>query len=126
MLPSMGSHPVNLALRFILELSAIISVGAFAWTRFDGVLRWVAVLGLPLVFMGLWGVFAVPDDPSRSGSAPVATPGMVRLLLEIALFAAAYTLLYLAGWPRLALALGFVTVVHCSLSWDRLVWLSQH
>ena len=32
------------------------------------------------------GVFAVPDDPSRSGSAPIAVPGLARLTLEAAVF----------------------------------------
>ncbi|WP_280456932.1 DUF2568 domain-containing protein, partial [Nocardia carnea] len=39
--------------------------------------RWLLVVLLPVVAAAAWGVFAVPDDPSRSGAAPVAVPGPV-------------------------------------------------
>ncbi len=92
----MGSHPLNLGLRFLLELAALGSLSMFAWVRFDGPLKWAAVFGLPLLFMVLWGTFAVPGDPSRSGSAPVSTPGAVRLGLELCLFGAAFVLLWVS------------------------------
>lgn len=119
----MGSHPLNLALRFGLELAALTSVGVFGWSRFEGPLRWVAVIGLPLVFATLWGVFAVPDDPSRSGAAPVPVPGAVRLALELALFGGAALALHTAGHARLAVVLGAVVLVHYAVSWDRIGWL---
>ncbi|MGB1276717.1 MAG: YrdB family protein, partial [Nannocystaceae bacterium] len=82
----MGFHPVNLGLRFLLELCALAAVGLFGWTRFSGALQWVSCVAFPLVFMALWGTFAVPEDPSRSGGAPVPIPGVLRLCLELALF----------------------------------------
>ncbi|MFQ6227417.1 DUF2568 domain-containing protein [Nocardia sp. NPDC002869] len=39
---------------------------------------------LPVIAATAWGVIAVPDDPSRSGAAPVAVPGAIRLLVEFA------------------------------------------
>lgn len=119
----MGSHPINLVARFVLELCALGSVGWFGWARFDGPLRWIAMLALPVVLATLWGVFAVPGDPSRSGSAVVAVPGVVRLLLELAVFGAAVTALVYGGAPRAAAALGGAAVVHYALSWDRIAWL---
>lgn len=119
----MGTHPINLAFRFLLELSALASLGTLGWVRFDGPARWLAMLGLPLLFAALWGTFAVPDDPSRSGSAPVAVPGMVRLGLELALFAAAAAALHVAGFPRLAVGIGMAVAVHYGLSYDRIAWL---
>lgn len=121
----MGSHPINLALRFVLELSALAAVGAFGWLRFQGPGRIVAVMGLPLLFMVLWGVFAVPDDPSRSGSAPVPVPGAVRLALELALFGSAAFALSRVGHPTLAIVLGTTVVLHYLASWDRIRWLLE-
>ncbi len=119
----MGSHPINLVARFLLELCALGSVGWFGWARFTGPTRWVAMLALPLVLATLWGVFAVPGDPSRSGSTVVAVPGLVRLLLELAVFTAAVAALVYTDAPRAAAVLGGAVVLHYALSWDRIAWL---
>lgn len=121
----MGSHPLNLAVRFVLELGALASLAVFGWVRFDGGLRWVASVGLPLGFMLLWGVFAVPEDPSRGGTPVVVVPGAVRLVLELALFAAAIWALRASGHGRLALLYGITLVLHYAASWDRIGWLLQ-
>jgi hypothetical protein len=119
----MGSHPVNLMVRFLLELCALASTGYWGWTRAKGPLRFLLALGLPLLLAIVWGVFAVPDDPSRAGHAPVPVPGAVRLLLELAMFAFAAWALYDAGRPVLGLVLAVVVVAHYILSTDRITWL---
>jgi hypothetical protein len=118
-----GSHPLNLALRFLLELSGLVAVGMFGWIGLDGAARWGGVIGFPLAFATLWGIFNVPDDPSRSGAAPVRVPGIVRLGLELTLFAAGAAALYLAGYPRVGIGFGTLVLVHYVLSWDRIAWL---
>ena len=67
----MGSHPINLALRFLLELSALFAMGVWGWRYSEGWLRFVLALSIPIIAAVLWGTFAVPDDPSRSGGAPI-------------------------------------------------------
>jgi hypothetical protein len=119
----MGSHPLNLLVRFALETCALLALGAFGWTRFEGALRWVAALALPIAFAVLWGSFAVPGDPSRGGSAPVPVPGAFRLVLELGLFGLAAWALHASGYHRPALAFAAVTLAHYALSWDRLAWL---
>lgn len=119
----MGSHPINLALRFLLELTALGSLGVLGWLRFEGPARLVAAIGLPLLFMVLWGVFAVPDDPSRSGSAPVPVPGGARLALELGLFATAAAALHLAGFAVPGLLFASTVAAHYLMSWDRIRWL---
>lgn len=119
----MGTHPLNLAFRFVLELSALVCVGAYGWTGFDGPTRWMTAVGFPLVFMMLWGVFAVPKDPSRSGGAPWPVSGTARLALELTLFASAVAALSLVQRPLLAAGLGVSVFVHYALSWDRITWL---
>jgi len=123
---SVGTHPANLALRFVLELVAL---GTFGWWGFDvahPVLRWVLMPALPMLAAALWVTFAVPGDPSRSGKTVVVTRGGVRLIGELAFFAAASGALAHRGESTLALAVAAVVVVHYALSYDRVAWLLRH
>ncbi|MBN1218124.1 MAG: YrdB family protein [Anaerolineae bacterium] len=119
----MGAHPVNLIIRFILELSALASLAYWGWVRGEGWFRLGLAVGLPLVVAMLWGIFAVPDDPSRSGKAPVPVPGAARLILELAFFAWAVWALYDTGLTALSLIMAVVVVIHYAASYDRIVWL---
>ena len=119
----MGSHPINLAIRFLLELAALLAMGVWGWQQQEGWLRLVLAVGVPLIAALLWGLFAVPHDPSRSGKAPIAVPGTVRLALELAIFAFATWALYAAGAVALSWLLGLAVVIHYALSYDRIRWL---
>ncbi len=68
--------PVNAAGRFVLELAALYGVGRGVWETSRNVVAVVVVAGLAAF---VWGRFRVPDDP---GPAPVAIPGVVRLMIE--------------------------------------------
>jgi hypothetical protein len=118
-----GSHPLNLALRFLLEIAALVTIGFWGWSKGEGALRFVLAAGLPVIAAVLWGTFRVPGDASASGQALVAVPGLLRLLLELAIFAFATWALYDAGAVRLAWILGVVVVAHYVLSYDRVRWL---
>jgi hypothetical protein len=122
----MSSHPLNLAVRFLLELAALVAIGFWGWSRGEGALRFVLTLGLPLIAAVLWGTFKVPGDSSASGQAPVAIPGVLRLLLELAIFACATWALYDAGAVQFAWILGVVVLVHYAVSYDRVGWLIRH
>ena len=78
---------------------------------------------VPIVAAVLWGTFAVPGDPSRSGSAPVPVPGLLRLVLELGIFAFAAWALYQSGFTRASWALGIIVVLHYLISYDRILWL---
>jgi hypothetical protein len=119
----MGSHPINLAIRFVLELSALLAMGVWGWQQSEGRLRFVLAVGMPLIAAVLWGVFAVPHDPSRSGTAPIAVPGMLRLALELAVFAFATWALYHVGATKLSWTLGIIVTIHYLVSYDRILWL---
>lgn len=121
----MGTHPINLTLRFLLELVALISVGMWAWKQSDGWLRFVLAIGIPIVLAAIWGTFAVPNDPSRSGAAPVVTAGFIRLIIEFAFFAFGTWSLYKLGYNKIGLAFGMIVVLHYLLSYDRVAWLLQ-
>ena len=119
----MGSHPVNLALRFILEIAGLVALGWWGWNQGEGILRFVLAFGIPILAAVLWGTFAVPDDPSRSGKAPGQVPGIVRLLLELAFFVSATWSLFAVGAATLGWIYGIAVLVHYVASYDRILWL---
>ena len=82
----MSTHPLNSAIRFVLELAAIVTFGFWGYHQSDSWTSILLAIGLSALFAILWGVFAVRDDPSRSGKTVVRTPGLIRLILELALF----------------------------------------
>jgi protein involved in polysaccharide export with SLBB domain len=67
----MGQNPLNLALRFVLEIVALIAVGYWGWTAATGVLGYVLAIGLPLLAAVFWGTFRVPGDDSGSSTGDV-------------------------------------------------------
>jgi len=119
----MGSHPLNLTLRFLLELSAMIAMGYWGWTQHEGPSRWLWMIGIPVIAAILWGTFAVPDDPSRSGHAPIPTPGAVRLLLELLFFAIGTMALIASQRLSAGIVLATLTLFHYAISYDRIIWL---
>jgi hypothetical protein len=119
----MGAHPLNLAGRFLLEIAALAVLGTWAWySRNDG-LRIVAAVSVPMVCAVLWGTFAVPHDPTRSGSAPVPVSGVVRLALEFGFFASATAAFAHLGFVRLAIMFGAAVAIHYVVSHERVRWL---
>jgi len=119
----MGSHPINLAIRFLLEIAALLAVGVWGWQLSDSWLKFVLAPGIPIILAVIWGTFAVPDDPSRSGAAPVAVPGILRLVIELAIFIFATWALYDLGYTSLSWILGIIAAIHYLTSYDRILWL---
>ena len=75
--------------------------------------------------MALWGIFAVPNDPSRSGNAPVAIPGVMRLVLELSILLGGAYAWYLGGFTVVAAVFTALVVFHYLLSIERIIWLLQ-
>ena len=119
----MSKHPVNLASRFALEVVAIVAFGIWGYRASDGLPGLILAILLPLVFAGLWGVFAVPNDPSRSGKTVVPTRGLIRLILELALFGAATWILCDLDFQKLGWIFSMVVLIHYASSYDRIAWL---
>jgi hypothetical protein len=119
----MGSHPANLAVRFFLELAALVVMAFWGSRQGAGITRYVFAILVPLAAAALWGTFAVPGDPSRSGSALIAVPGGLRLGIEAAFFTFAVWALYQLGHIALARTMTAVLAVHYAVSYDRLAWL---
>ena len=124
----MGSHPLNLAIRFLLELTALVALGIWGWQQGHNGYAWlgyVLAMGLPIMAAAIWGIFNVPDDPSRSGKAPVIVAGTLRLLIELTFFSFACWALYDLGYTTFCMVLGGVVVVHYLVSYDRIFWLMK-
>lgn len=113
----------NLGLRFALELAAVAAFGIAGWRLTHPPWNWAAAIALPLIATALWVTFAVPDDPSRSGAAPVPVPGLVRLALEFVVLLGGALVLALSGSPGAGIALAVLTALHYALSAERIIWL---
>jgi len=122
----MGSNPVNLAIRFLLEIAALFALGSWAWRQGSGWTRYVFAFGLVILVGAIWSTFAVPDDPSRSGSAPIPTLGIIRLFIELAIFASATWAIYDSGSVKLSWIFAAIVTVHYVISYDRILWLLTH
>ena len=117
-----SNNPVNLALRFILELVAIASIGYWGWHAYDGTWQIVMGLGLPLLAAVIWGTFRVPNDP---GHAPVQVPGFIRLVLELLILYAGAWALHIVGHSTAGLLDFTMISLHYVVSYDRVIWLLQ-
>ena len=120
---NLGSHPVNLIYRFLLEILALFVVALWSWRSAGGWMGLVLAFLLPFSLALIWGIFAVPDDPSRSGKAPVPIAGSLRLFLELLIFSFAIWCLADQGMPYLAAAFAILVLFHYLVSLDRVKWL---
>lgn len=119
----MSNHPINLAVRFLLEIAMLIAAGIWGWNQYDSWLRYLLAVGAPLLLAAVWGVFNVPGDPSRSGKAPVVVPGIVRLILELSMFGFGIWATFDLGYTTFAIVFGTATILHYVISYDRILWL---
>ncbi|TAH40465.1 MAG: DUF2568 domain-containing protein [Bacteroidetes bacterium] len=122
----MNAHPINLAVRFLLELVGMISMGMWGWRQGDGLLRFLLAFGIPVIVAAMWAIFNVADDPGRSGSAPVPVPGTIRLLLELLFFSFAIWTWYDMDYGRICLVVAVIVILHYIVSYDRIWWLIKH
>lgn len=113
----------NLAIRFILEVVALVIYGVWGYHLTDSNLQIILAIAFPLGFAVLWGVFAVRGDPSRSGKTVVPTPGWIRLMLEIILFGVSVWMVFDLDYFLPGIIFGLLLVVHYAVSYERIVWL---
>jgi Protein of unknown function (DUF2568) len=97
---------LNLALRFILELCALVALGYWGVKVGGSTIAKIGLgIGAPLLAAVVWGMFVAPR-------APIPTPGLLRLLIELVVFGSAAAALYSAGRPTLAWVLVLVYVIN--------------
>lgn len=119
----MEMNPINLAVRFILEVIALVSLGIWGWKFSDQWFHYLLAMGIPVALAIVWGTFNVPDDPSRSGGAPVVVPGLVRLVIEIGIFSVTVWALYDIGYTKFSFILMVAVLIHYVVSYERIMWL---
>lgn len=112
----MNTNPINLAVRFLLEIVMLGIISYWGWYLSGTWLRYITAAGLPLAAAVLWGVFRIQNDPKP---APIEVPGIVRLLLELFLFGFAAWALYDLGYRNWALVMTIIIVLHYLVSYDR-------
>ncbi|HEV7332307.1 MAG TPA: YrdB family protein [Flavisolibacter sp.] len=119
----MNSHPINLALRFLLEVAILVVFAWWGWNKFSGLARYSIAIGLPLLAAAVWGIFRVDGDP---GKAIVAISGWLRLLYELLLFASASYMLITFKMEKWAYIFMAISVLHYLISYDRILWLLKN
>ena len=113
----------NLALRFALEIGALIGLGIAAWQFTSGPVRWLAAITVPLVAAALWGTFNVLNDPSRSGEAPVEVAGWIRLVIELTILGGGAVAIGIVGGRIAGIGFAVLVLVQYATSWSRVQWL---
>ena len=83
---AMAKNPINLSLRFFLELCAFYSIGFWGWNFGEGVLKYLLSFGTPLLAAFLWGRFRTKEDFVSGKKAPTPISGKLRLILELIIF----------------------------------------
>ncbi|WP_255151960.1 YrdB family protein [Halorarius halobius] len=84
------------ALRFLVELTALVALGYWGLQTGDGPLVSVALaVAAPLGAAGVWGTFVAPKAPYR-------LPGGARLAVELLLFGLVAVALVTVGRPTAA------------------------
>lgn len=116
----MSKNPINLALRFFLELGALAAYALWGWNTGQGWLRYALAIGVPVIMAACWGTFRIPNDP---GPAPVAVPGWARLGLELVFFAGACFALFQLNAQPYAWLFTVLVAIHYLTSLDRISWM---
>jgi hypothetical protein len=101
-------RPVNLALRFALELAALAAFATWALHAAHGPARFALAGAAVLVAAAVWGRWMAPTSRHR-----LADPA--RLLAEAAFFAAAGAALAVTGRGALGAALAVAAVANAGL-----------
>ncbi|MBN1538426.1 MAG: YrdB family protein [Anaerolineales bacterium] len=114
---------LNLVIRFFLELIMLGTIGYWGWINGNGATKFLMAIGLPIIAAFIWFTFAVPNDPSRSGNAPVPVPGTVRLVIELVLFALSTTILFTSTSPAYGIIFGIILIVNYCIAYERVLWI---
>ncbi|GAB5555820.1 MAG: hypothetical protein SchgKO_00330 [Schleiferiaceae bacterium] len=110
----------QLILRFVLELM-VLGLYGFMGAEWE-VSPVLGAIGLPVLVLLGWGLFTVPDDPSRGKANGVHIKGWMRLVLEGLVFGGAFAGSVLT-YPVVSTIFGLAVVYHYATTKNRIVWL---
>lgn len=106
----------NLALAFLLELCLLAALGY--WGNHTGqsmLMRWLLMIGVPLLLAVVWGVFLAPKSA-------VALPNGVKLAGKFVAFAIGVLALWSVGQTTWAAVFAVVVVINMGLI---VIWKQQ-
>jgi hypothetical protein len=113
-----------LIIRFAMEIVAFGGLVWWGWSIGDGGGVGFALGAVFFVVAALlWGVFAVPDDPSRNPDPPIGVPGWLRLIIELGIFGVAAFGIWVSGARWLSETLLTLVGVTYIVTYDRALWL---
>jgi Protein of unknown function (DUF2568) len=99
----------NLALRFLLELCALVALGYWGFRTGSGLFAKIGLgIGVPLLTIVIWGAFIAPN-------AAVHVPEPLPFLLGLLILVLAAVALAAAGLPGLAVVFGGIVVINAVL-----------
>jgi len=107
-LSSPPMQAINLALRFLLELSGLAALAFWGWSVAEPPLRYALALGAPALLIVVWAMVVAPKADN-----PIPRP--TRVVLGSLLLLGAAGMLALAGEPVVALVLALVIVANTVL-----------
>ena len=119
----MSQNRVNLGLRFLLELVALVGLGMLGRSLADGMLGIVLMIAVPVVGAVLWASFRTQGDRAASDQAPVMVPGVVRLVIEAIIFGGGVYGYLITGRSMVGLVFGVILLLHYVASYDRVLWM---
>lgn len=96
-------RPVMWALRFLVELLALVAFAIGGWSLAPGPPRFVLAIALPVIAAIVWGLWMAPKSSRRLHDP-------VRLVVEVVFFLAAGVALVLAGYPAAGTSLAVVAI----------------
>ena len=103
----------NLALRFLLEVSALVALGYWGFHAGDGdATHWILGIGAPLVAAVVWGLFVAPRRRFD-------VPNAVWILLQVLFFGAAVVGLMMSDQVWVAVVFVVLLIMNVSLM---IVW----
>jgi hypothetical protein len=125
--PSPDLPSWQLALRFALEMAALVAWALAGWElagdALDGWLRWLLALVLVSVAAWAWGAFRVDGDSGGDNEAPVRVPGTVRLVVELLVLLGGAVAVTWAGETAFGVVLAVLVVGHYATTMSRVTWL---
>jgi len=119
----MKIHPLNLALRFLLELVVLFVSVEWALKAFTQWPRYVWMVLLPVGLAIVWWAFNVEGDPSRSGKTIIPVPGWLRLIIEWLILGLGVWFMYSIDYLLASWLFGALVILHYVLSFNRIIWL---
>jgi len=101
-----GVKAVNLGLRFLLEICALVALGYWGFQAGKtGLTKGLLGIGTPLLAAVIWGIFGSP-------AAPYPASTIMRLFLEIMILGSAAIALYSSGHQSLSVSFAILSIIN--------------